>query len=194
MAAPDKKPVQSMLNTNLSYRISILHSLLGKLTTGIYASRGLTSHQWKVLSILYNWPPMPAVRITSLVTLDKAAISRGVAGLLKQKLAHRYLDDASGMIFVALTDRGRSTYRAMALEMAHLQRDLFGGVGAAKQKAFFAILGEIEHALREAAAGNVGDQASVRRGRKGRKATMTAKQPRSKLKTPARPVRAVSHA
>src|SRR3954462_14938155 len=122
MTSPDADPVHSTLDTNLSYRISILHSLLGKLTTRIYASRGLTSHQWKVLSILYNWPPMPAVRITNLVTLDKAAISRGIAGLLNKKHAHRYLDDASGMIFVALTDLGRSTYRAMALEMAHLQR------------------------------------------------------------------------
>src|SRR5262245_24675123 len=104
MASRDKNPVQSTLDSNLSYRISILHSLLGKLTTGIYASRGLTTHQWKVLSILYNWPPMPAVRITTLVTLDKAAISRGVAGLLSLKFAHRYLDDASGMIFIALTD------------------------------------------------------------------------------------------
>lgn len=181
MASPDKKPVQSTLDTNLSYRISILHSLLGKLTTGIYASRGLTSHQWKVLSILYNWPPMPAVRITNLVTLDKAAISRGVAGLLTLKLAHRYLDDG-GMIFIALTDLGRSTYRSMALEMARLQRDLFAGVGVAKQKSFFGVLDEIEHALRDAASASVADQGRAARARNGRKAAASAKRSRAKPK------------
>jgi DNA-binding MarR family transcriptional regulator len=150
MTLPDEMPGQSTLDTNLSYRISILHSLLGKLTTAIYASRGLTSHQWKVMSILYNWPPMPAVRITSMVTLDKAAISRGVAGLLDLKLARRYLDNESGMIYITLTEPGRTMYRAMASELAHLQRDLFGEVRDAEQRSFFAILNKIEHALREA--------------------------------------------
>jgi len=149
MTPPDD-PVQSTLDTNLSYRISILHSLLGKLTTRIYVARGLTSHQWKVLSIVYNWPPMPAVRITNLVTLDKAAISRGVSGLLRLKLARRYLDNASGMIFIALTDAGRATYRAMAAEMGNLQRELFVNVPDSKQKLFFETVRELEHKLRAA--------------------------------------------
>jgi len=149
MTAPDE-PVQSTLDTNLSYRISILHSLLGKLTTRIYAARGLTSHQWKVLSILYNWPPMPAVRITTLVTLDKAAISRGISGLLRLKLARRYLDNASGMIFIAMIDAGRATYRAMAAEMGNLQRELFVNVPDARQKLFFETVRELEHKLRAA--------------------------------------------
>jgi DNA-binding MarR family transcriptional regulator len=172
MTAPDD-PVQSTLDTNLSYRISILHSLLGKLTTRIYAARGLTSHQWKVLSILYNWPPMPAVRITNLVTLDKAAISRGVSGLLRLKFARRYLDNASGMIFIALTDSGRATYRAMAAEMGNLQRELFVNVTDSKQKVFFETVRDIEHQLR--AASGVTPLDAVRgRARKAPAATKTS--------------------
>jgi len=150
MTSSDEEVVQSTLDTNLSYRVSILHSLLGKLTTRIYASCGLTSHQWKVLSILYNWPPMPAVRITSLVTLDKAAISRGVSGLLRLKLARRYLDNASGMIFIEITDAGRASYRAMAIEMGNLQRELLANVQSARQKLFFETVRELEHRLRAA--------------------------------------------
>jgi DNA-binding MarR family transcriptional regulator len=182
MTPPDA-PVQSTLDTNLSYRISILHSLLGKLTTRIYAARGLTSHQWKVLSILYNWPPMPAVRITNLVTLDKAAISRGVSGLLRLKLARRYLDNASGMIFIALTDAGRATYRAMAAEMSHLQRELFVNVPDSKQKLFFETVRDIEHRLR-AATGVTPLDAVRGRARKVRagRATSAAKSPARKAK------------
>jgi len=167
MSPPDDEPVHSTLDTNLSYRVSILHSLLGKLTTRIYASRGLTSHQWKVLSILYNWPPMPAVRITTLVTLDKAAISRGVSGLLRLKLARRYLDNGSGMIFVALTDAGRATYRAMAAEMGNLQRELFAHVPDARQKQFFETVRELEQGLR-AATGATAPDAVRARARKAR--------------------------
>jgi DNA-binding MarR family transcriptional regulator len=165
MASPGRKPVQSTLDSNLSYRISILHSLLGRLTTGIHASRGLTSHQWKVLSILYNWPPMPAVRITNLVTLDKAAISRGIAGLLALKLARRYLDEESGMILVALTDPGRAMYRAMAAEMADLQRRLFAKVREPERHSLFSTLDKVELALRAAT-----DKASAPSSR-GAKAT-----------------------
>jgi DNA-binding MarR family transcriptional regulator len=122
------------------------------------------------LSILYNWPPMPAVRITNMVTLDKAAISRGVSGLLDLKLARRYLDNGSGMIFVALTESGRTMYRSMASEMAHLQRDLFVKMRAAEQKSFFAVLDKVEHALRiETGAGaldRVGARSSTTRNRR----------------------------
>jgi DNA-binding MarR family transcriptional regulator len=162
MTSPDEDPVHSTLDTNLSYRISILHSLLGKLTTRIYASRGLTSHQWKVLSILYNWPPMPAVRITTLVTLDKAAISRGVSGLLRLKFARRYLDNTSGMIFIALTDAGRASYRAMATEMGNLQRELFADVPDARQKQFFETVRELEQGLRAATGAKAADSARGR--------------------------------
>lgn len=184
MASPEKKPVQSTLDTNLSYRVSILNSLLGKLTTEIYASRRLTSHQWKVLSILYNWPPMPAVRITNMVTLDKAAISRGVSGLLDLKLARRYLDNESGMIFIALTELGRAMYRSMASEMADLQRKVFDKVRDAEQNSFFMTLDKIEHALRAATGVGTLDDVSARsRNGRNNKPAIARKKPAAKAKT-----------
>jgi DNA-binding MarR family transcriptional regulator len=183
MASRNQKPIPSTLGTNLSYRISILHSLLGKLTTGIYASRGLTSHQWKVLSILYNWPPMPAVRITNMVTLDKAAISRGVSGLLELKLARRYLDGESGMAFIALTESGRTMYHSMASEMARLQRDLFVEVSHAEQNSFFAALNKVEHALRDTIGVDALDHSDAQpRGARSKKRSIAAKKSASKAK------------
>jgi len=158
MTSADQQAIQASFGQNLSYLVSITHSLLGKFTSGIYASRGLTTHQWKVMSILYYWPPLPAVRITSLCTLDKAAISRGVAGLLKLKLASRHLDDESGMICIALTQSGRAMYAEMAAEMAQLQKRLLATVGESERSEFFATLAKIEQALRAASCSNASRQ------------------------------------
>jgi DNA-binding MarR family transcriptional regulator len=92
---------------------------------------------------------MPAARITELVTLDKAAISRAVAGLIKRGLADRKLRPASGVIHVVLTAAGAETYRAMLREMQKLQHQLFKNVQKPDRAMLFDILDKIEVALRE---------------------------------------------
>lgn len=138
----------SPMERNLSYRLSILNSLLSRQTAAIYQSRTLTMHQWKVMSVLYSWPPMPAVRITEMVTIDKAAISRAVSGLLERALATRELDPASGTINVVLTQEGRALYADMMTEMKHLQSRVFSDCTASDQSRLFEIFDKIEDTLR----------------------------------------------
>ncbi len=137
------------MNANLSYRVSILHSLLARRTANIYVSRGLTSHQWKVISVLYYWGGMPATRITELVTLDKSSISRAVNALLKLRLVDKQLHAFSGVIDVLLTQAGRQTYEGMAEEMKSIQKDLFSGISAADRDSFFRTMDQIEMNMRE---------------------------------------------
>jgi DNA-binding MarR family transcriptional regulator len=142
--ASDGQPMRQ----NLSYRISIIHSLLGRRTTGIYASRRLTSHQWKVLSVLYTWPPMHAARIVELVTLDKASISRAITGLINRGLATRKSRPAGAAVSVVLTPAGTKMYRAMEQELDEIQREAFRTLKEREQTSFFDIIDEIEAALR----------------------------------------------
>lgn len=148
MASRQKNAHVLPMARNLSYRVSILHALIGKQTTSIYQSRDLTSHQWKVMSVLYSWPPMPASRITEMVTLDKAAISRAVVGLVKLKLANRKRDLPTGTINVILTDAGRSLYHDMMLEMYDIQQRIFAGLRADEMRALFSTFDKIEASLR----------------------------------------------
>src|SRR4051794_16385906 len=80
-AAAKAKASPLALEANLSYRLSILNFLMGKATQRIYTAEGLSSHEWKVLSVLHRFAPMPAFEIAKWVTLDKAAISRAVRQL-----------------------------------------------------------------------------------------------------------------
>jgi DNA-binding MarR family transcriptional regulator len=135
------------LEANLSYRLSILNFLMGKATQRIYTAEDLTSHQWKVLSVLHRFAPMPAFEIARWVTLDKAAISRAVRQLRDKGLADRRPDGGNGRaIDIMLTPKGARLYERMTVETAALQRSLLAGAG--KNARLFAAIDDIEARLR----------------------------------------------
>jgi DNA-binding MarR family transcriptional regulator len=138
------------LNENFSYRLSMLNFLMSRVTAAIYESRGLTVHQWKVLSVLFNYAPMSAAEVTERVTLDKAAVSRAVrqlqdAGLIKRSLQRT---DAR-KVDITMTAKGRSTYAAMASEMLDLQENLFESLTKNEVQTIFSALDKLEVTLRE---------------------------------------------
>lgn len=141
------------LERNLSYNLSLLTFLMGKASYAIYNSRGLTSGQWKVLSVLAAFGPMAAVGIGRRVTLDKAAISRAVRQLRELGLAdYRDRPEDGRSVEVHVTPKGRRTYAAMNREMMELQRRVFAGVGRESERAFFATAEKLLANLREATA------------------------------------------
>lgn len=113
------------LSSNLSYRLAILNFLVGKATARIYSAENLTSHQWKVMSVLYSMGPRPASEIEPWVTLDKAAISRALQQLRKLGYIKRHLRDTDARtVDIALTENGRQAYARMAKQMSRLQSEL----------------------------------------------------------------------
>jgi DNA-binding MarR family transcriptional regulator len=138
------------LEANLSYRLSILNFLMGKATQRIYTAEDLTSHQWKVLSVLHRFAPMPAFEIAKWVTLDKAAISRAVRQLRDRGLADRKLQrDDARTVDVLLTPKGARVYERMTQQTADLQKRLIAGTSAEETAKFFRLFGEIEARLRQ---------------------------------------------
>jgi DNA-binding MarR family transcriptional regulator len=138
------------LDRNLSYNLSLLTFLMGKATFDIYDARGLTSGQWKVLSVLAAFGPLAAVDIGKRVTLDKAAISRAVRQLRDLKLADCRSHAVDGRsVEVVLTAKGRRTYGAMNREMTALQERLFEGISREHQRSFFTTADRLLARLRE---------------------------------------------
>lgn len=137
------------LGDNLSYRLSILHFLMAKATQEVYSARGLTSHQWKVLSVLDAISPAPAREIAKHVTLDKAAISRAVRELRRMKLAEQraHPDDAR-ISDVVLTSKGRAAYAKMNADVGKLQARLFVDLSPQDRERIFAIFDSLERRLR----------------------------------------------
>jgi DNA-binding MarR family transcriptional regulator len=149
-AAAKPKAATLALEANLSYRLSILNFLMGKATQRIYTAEGLSSHEWKVLSVLHRFAPMPAFEIAKWVTLDKAAISRAVRQLRDKGLADRKLHGADARtVDIVLTVKGARLYERMTHETAELQKRLMVGTGAEQQAQFFALVEKVEIRLRE---------------------------------------------
>jgi len=150
----DDAPAPLPLAENLSYRLSMLNFQMVRTTARTYLARGLTAHQWKVLSVLYSFAPMSAAAVTARVTLDKAAVSRAVRQLRELGLVKRDLhsDDARS-VDISLTAKGRTLYAAMASEIRQLQDALFAALSAGEAAALFPIIDKLEQALKARGAG-----------------------------------------
>jgi DNA-binding MarR family transcriptional regulator len=145
---PDGPPALD-LESNLAYRISMLNFLLGKATARVYGEEGLSSHQWKVLSVLNAYAPMPARAIEKWVTLDKAAISRTVRELLNRGLVERKLNSVDARtIEISLSQPGQALYSRVATQLAALQSHLFENVTKTEQRSIFSALDKVETKLR----------------------------------------------
>jgi len=136
------------MRETLSYRISVLHALLTRKLSSISSTSTLTTNQWKVLSVLYFWPPITAVGVGEVVVLDKAAISRAIASLVKLKLAQRRHDAETNSTVVVITPAGRKLYGKIHEDIESVQDGVLRGLSASKKNQLFEILDHIEQALR----------------------------------------------
>jgi DNA-binding MarR family transcriptional regulator len=140
----------SAFATNLSYHLSILSFLLGKATAEIYHAEDLTTHQWKVLSVICHYGPIPAAEITKWVTLDKSAISRAVARLRELGFIDRRLSNSDARVSeIMSTKLGMDSYRRMSDQVARLQTTLLDGLPEDKVQVLFENFAHLEGKLRE---------------------------------------------
>lgn len=111
-----------------------------------YAAYGLTTHQWKVLSVLHQHAPMPASSIRPWVTFDKSAISRAVRQLEALRLITRRL--AGHKIDLVLTKKGRQLADDVALRIAAIQEQVMRGVPKPQAELFMSTVELLERELK----------------------------------------------
>ena len=80
------------LDEVLTYRISMIELLLSRAVGAVYSDHfGLNTHEWRVLAAVAVWGPIEAVQVSRWATVDKAAVSRAVRGLISKDLLERSL-------------------------------------------------------------------------------------------------------
>jgi len=87
-------PLQALeLENFLPYRLSVLAQLVSDSLHDIYAGPfGLTVTQWRVMAALGRFAPLTASDVGLRIVMDKVAVSRAVAGLMKRGLVERATD------------------------------------------------------------------------------------------------------
>lgn len=139
------------LDNVLTYRISMLELLLNRSVGAVYSDHfGLNTHEWRVLAAVSVWGPIEAVQVARWATVDKAAVSRAVRGLLSKGLIERRLHEQDGRkIRLDLTLPGRRTVNAVIQRIGVIQERLFQGYDRHKVREFFAMLRMLEGRLRD---------------------------------------------
>ena len=139
------------LDEMLTYRISMLELLLSRAVGAVYSDHfGLNTHEWRVLAAVSVWGPIEAVQVSRWATVDKAAVSRAVRGLLDKDLIERSLHDHDGRkIMLELTPAGRRTVKAVVRRISVIQERLLRGYDRQTVLKFFAMLHTIESRLRD---------------------------------------------
>ncbi|TFY98679.1 MarR family winged helix-turn-helix transcriptional regulator [Ramlibacter rhizophilus] len=144
MPAPDQA-----FHDNLSYRLSMLHFLIGRRIAQAYAAEELTTHQWKVLSVVCEFAPLAATEVERWVTLDKSAISRAVKALVERKLVTRRANsDDSRSIDLLPTAAGRQCNGRIARKVGRVQGELLERLPKRDAERLFLVLDRLERELR----------------------------------------------
>src|SRR5689334_12108617 len=88
------------LDRFLPYRLSVLSNIVSTAIAGAYQDRfGLTIPEWRVMAVLAMNPGLSAAEVAQRTAMDKVAVSRAVASLLKERRIAREM---------ARSDRRRS--------------------------------------------------------------------------------------
>jgi len=139
------------LDEVLTYRISMLELLLSRVVGAVYSDQfGLSTQEWRVLAAVAVWGPIEAIQVSRWATVDKAAVSRAVRGLIGKNLLRRSLHDQDGRkITLELTPTGRRTFEAVVQRIRVIQDRLLKGYEGKRVHEFFRMLRTLESGLRD---------------------------------------------
>lgn len=94
MPKPLQVPLQTLeLENFLPYRLSVLAQIVSESLHDLYAGPfDLTVTQWRVMAALGRFAPLTASDVGQRIVMDKVAVSRAVARLMKRGLVERATD------------------------------------------------------------------------------------------------------
>lgn len=135
------------------YRITVLATLVRRALAEIYRDDpGLSEPEWKVMTALAHYGPLPSGDIGFYVTLDRVAVSRALARLMKLGLVTRARNASDQRTFmVDLTAPAARRYDRMAAEALALEARMLGGLRQTDVRTLLILLDTIETSLRSPA-------------------------------------------
>jgi len=111
-AAPAAAPRALELERFLPYRLSVLANTMSTALAGAYAERfQLSIPEWRVLAVLARAPGLSAAQVAERTAMDKVAVSRAVASLVRARRIERRVEESDRRrSHLALTARGLAVY------------------------------------------------------------------------------------
>jgi DNA-binding MarR family transcriptional regulator len=129
------------LDKFLPYRLSVLAQMVSESLHDLYAGpHRLSVTQWRVMAALGQHAPLTASEVGRRIVMDKVAVSRAVAGLLKRGLVERATDHSDRRrASLKLSARGRAMHgRIVPLALAYEEK-LLQALDTSERQAFNAL-------------------------------------------------------
>jgi DNA-binding MarR family transcriptional regulator len=133
------KPVQVLeLENFLPYRLSVLAQIVSESLHDLYAGPfGLTVTQWRVMAALGRFAPLTASDVGQRIVMDKVAVSRAVASLMKRGLIERATDrEDRRRASLKLSVRGRTMHTRIVPLALEYEECLYAALTAEERRRF----------------------------------------------------------
>jgi DNA-binding MarR family transcriptional regulator len=125
----------------LPYRLSVLAQLVSESLHDLYAGPfDLTVTQWRVTAALGRFAPLTASEVGARIVMDKVAVSRAVAGLMKRGLIERATDKVDRRrASLKLSTKGRAMHARIVPIALDYEAHLYEALSVEERRAFDAL-------------------------------------------------------
>ena len=130
-------PMTLQLDRFLPYRLSVLANTVSAAIANVYAERhDLSIPEWRVIAVLAQEPGLSAAEVAARTAMDKVAVSRAVARLLKSRRLRRGATSADRRrLSLELTAAGRDVYNRIVPWARDYERRLLEALDAEAARA-----------------------------------------------------------
>ncbi len=137
----------------MPYRITTLAALVRRELAKIYRDDpGLNEPEWKVMTTLAHFGPLPSGDIGHYVTLDRVAVSRALTRLIDLGLATRSENPADQRMFtVDLTPRAARIYDRMTAQSLEIEETILATLAQDEVRELLRLLDKVESCFRSPA-------------------------------------------
>ena len=134
----------------LPYRLSVVSNHISQTIADAYAERfGISITEWRVLAVLGRYPELSANGVAERTAMDKVAVSRAVARLLKTGMIDRKIHDSDRRRSVLrLSAAGYRVYDQVAPMALDYERRLLAGFSDAERATLAELLERLDEASR----------------------------------------------
>jgi DNA-binding MarR family transcriptional regulator len=129
------------LENFLPYRLSVLAQLVSESLHDLYAGPfDLAVTEWRVMAALGRFAPLTASEVGQRIVMDKVAVSRAVAGLMKRGLVERTADRADRRRApLKLSARGRGVHARIVPLALEYEAKLYSALTPEERRQFDAL-------------------------------------------------------
>lgn len=137
----------------LPYRLSVLANVVSATIASAYATRfDLTIPEWRLIAVLAREPGLSAAEVAERTAMDKVAVSRAVARLLRHgRITRRAAAADRRKSRLALTRAGSAVYAQVSPEALAYERELLTVLSSAESRTLDAALQKLLGRARELA-------------------------------------------